>query len=117
MTGDATTLFLGFLEGFSLILSPCILSILPLIFAGAWVGSKRRSFGIVLGFVVVFAVVAFSARQWVHYTGVDIQLIRYVAYVLLMLFSFTLLFNPLYERFNGFLQRILAKTYLTSIPL
>lgn len=117
MTGDVSTAFLGFLEGFSLILSPCILSVLPLVFAGAWVGSKRRSFGIVLGFVVVFVVVAFTARQWVQYTGVDIQRIRSVAYVLLLLFSFTLVLNPLYERFNGFLQRILARTHVTNISL
>ncbi|CEG57732.1 cytochrome c biogenesis protein DipZ [Legionella fallonii] len=106
MNADLATILLGFLEGFALILSPCILAILPIILAGSLVGSKRRSLGIIIGFVFTFALFALFARQLVHYSGIDSNVIRYIAYGFLFLFSLILLSNYLTELFNHLTQKI-----------
>lgn len=108
MKSEFLTLFLGFLEGFTLILSPCILSILPIILAGSLVGSKTRSLGIIIGFMLTFALFALFARQLVQYSGIDLNLIRYIAYGLLFLLAFILLSNYLAEQFNQITQRFAA---------
>ena len=66
MKSDLINIFLGLVEGFTLIISPCILPILPIVLASSLSGSKKRPFGIRLGFVMTFALVAFFSRQVVH---------------------------------------------------
>lgn len=104
MKSELITVFLGFLEGFALILSPCILSILPIILAGSLSGSRRRSFGIIIGFTLIFALFALFARQLVSYSGIDSSIIRYIAYSLLFLFSLILFSNYLTGQFNRLTQ-------------
>lgn len=106
MNADLITLLSSFLEGFALIISPCVLSILPLILAGAMVGTKNRSLGIIIGFVITFSLFAFFARQLVHYSGIDLNLLRYIAYGLLLLFSIILLSEDLSNVFNRLTQRM-----------
>ena len=108
MKTELITILLGFLEGFALILSPCILSILPILLAGSLVGSKRRSLGIIIGFIFTFALFALFTRQLVQYSGIDANLIRYLAYGLLILLSLILLSNYLTELFNRITQSIVA---------
>lgn len=108
MKAELITILLGFLEGFALILSPCILSILPILLAGSLVGSKKRSVGIILGFIFTFALFALFARQLVQYSGIDADLIRYLAYGFLFLLSLILLSNYLTELFNRFTQKIVT---------
>jgi cytochrome c biogenesis protein CcdA len=43
---------LAFVEGLGLILTPCILPILPIILAASVDGGKRRPFGIITGFIL-----------------------------------------------------------------
>jgi cytochrome c biogenesis protein CcdA/thiol-disulfide isomerase/thioredoxin len=107
---------LGFLEGFVLILSPCILSIIPLIFAGSVVGSKKRAFGIILGFIFTFAVFALFAHQLVQYFGIDLNFVRYTAYALLFIFALVLLSNYLTERFTHLTQNISALGTFFIVP-
>ena len=66
MHTDGLDIILGFFEGFALIISPCILPILPIVLASSLAGSKKRPFGITLGFVMTFALVAFFSRQVAH---------------------------------------------------
>lgn len=106
MNTDLITVFSGFLEGFVLILSPCILSILPIILAGSLSGSRRRSFGIIIGFILVFALFALFARQLISYWGIDSSSVRYTAYGLLFLFALILFSNYLTEQFNRLTQRL-----------
>ena len=87
MKSDLITLILGFFEGFALILSPCILSILPIVLASSLVGSRKRSLGIIIGFIFTFALFALFTRQLVEYSGIDSNLIRYIAYGFLLLLS------------------------------
>ncbi|WP_019216181.1 hypothetical protein [Legionella tunisiensis] len=56
---DFLDIILGFFEGFALIISPCILPILPIILAGSFAGSKKRPVGIIIGFVITFTLFAF----------------------------------------------------------
>ncbi len=77
------TILLGFLEGFVLILSPCILPVLPIVLATSLTGSKRRPLGITFGFVLCFTGVAFFSRHLVQILPIDFALVRWVAYGLL----------------------------------
>lgn len=103
---DFISVGLGFLEGLALIVSPCILPILPIILAGSLEGGKKRPIGIVIGFVLVFALFTFFSRTLVHYSGIDLSIVRAVSYGLLMLFGLIMLSRHLTEWFARFTQRL-----------
>jgi len=90
---------LGFIEGIGLVLSPCILPILPLILSGSLMGSRRRPFGIIIGFVIFFALFTFFSRALVQNVGLNPLLIRQIAYVLLALLGLVMLSEKLSEIF------------------
>ncbi|MDQ2995003.1 MAG: cytochrome c biogenesis protein DipZ, partial [Pseudomonadota bacterium] len=104
MQADIINILLGFVEGLALSISPCILPILPIILVGSLSGSKKRPIGIVLGFVLSFALFTFFARKLVLLSGVDLNLVRYVSYGILMLFGVIMLSEFLSERFSRFTQ-------------
>lgn len=106
MTVDFINVGLAFLEGFALIISPCILPILPIILAGSLEGSKKRPIGIVIGFVIAFALFTFFSRQLVQYSGIDLSIIRYISYALLLLFGIVMLSSYLSEKFAGYTQSL-----------
>ena len=106
MQTDIINIGLAFLEGFALIISPCILPILPIILSGSVSGSKKRPFGIIVGFVLTFALFTFFSRQLVQYTGVDLVLIRHASYVLLILFGIVMLSTTLTEKFSLLTRRL-----------
>lgn len=105
------TILLGFLEGIALIISPCILPILPIMLVSSITGSKKRPIGITAGFVVVFTLFAFFSRQLVHYSGIDINIIRYLAFAILLLLGFVMLSNKLTEQFNSSAQRLMGSRW------
>jgi cytochrome c biogenesis protein CcdA/thiol-disulfide isomerase/thioredoxin len=105
MQSDFINILLGFIEGFALIISPCILPILPIILASSLSGSKKRPLGIIIGFTLSFAIVAFFSRKFVHYSGIDLNLLRYISYAFLLLFGFILLSSYLSEKFSHLTQR------------
>jgi len=100
MTNQLLTSALAFAEGFALIMSPCILPILPIILASSLTGSKQRPLGIICGFVITFALFSYFAHTLVLYTHINLTLIREVAYALLVVFGLTLMSNYLSERFS-----------------
>lgn len=108
MSADLLTILLGFLEGFALILSPCILSILPIILAGSLTGSKKKPLGIIVGFSMTFALAAFFARGLVAWTGIDLNLIRHVAFAFLFLMGVMLLSNRLTILVSSITERLSA---------
>lgn len=95
----------AFLEGLGIILSPCILPILPLMLSGGIAAGKKRPFGIILGFVVMFSIVTLFLRELVGVSGIMPNLIRHVSLVVLALFGVVMLFDVLYERFSLITQR------------
>jgi formylglycine-generating enzyme required for sulfatase activity/cytochrome c biogenesis protein CcdA len=95
---------LAFIEGLALIVSPCILPVLPLVLATSVDGGRRRPYGIVIGFVLAFSLFAIVARKFIALFGVDLELVRNVSLVLLALFGLVLLSSTLSEKFSAITQ-------------
>ncbi len=106
MQADILSVFLGFFEGFALIVSPCILPILPIILVGSLTGSKERPFGIIIGFIAIFALFTLFSRKLVLYSGINLNLVRYVSFGLLLLFGIILLSSHLTELFARLTKRL-----------
>jgi cytochrome c biogenesis protein CcdA/thiol-disulfide isomerase/thioredoxin len=97
---------LGFLEGFALIVSPCILPILPIVLAGSLTGSKKRPFGIIIGFVLIFALFTYFSRKLVQYSDIDSNLIRDTSFIILILLGIIMLSTYLTEKFGQLTQHL-----------
>lgn len=103
---DFLNIFLGFIEGFLLILSPCILPILPLILVGSIYGSKARPFGIIIGFIVMFTVVMLFGKWIIILTHASGNTLRIISYVLLILLGIVMMSNYLTEKVTSFTQHL-----------
>lgn len=101
---NAIDIGLAFLEGLALIVSPCILPVLPLILVASVDGGRRRPYGIILGFVLAFSVFAIVARKIVALLGIDLDVIKIASLVLLALFGLTLLSSKLSGKFSALTQ-------------
>jgi len=108
MNADIINLALGFIEGFALIISPCIIPILPIFLAGSLSGSKKRPVGIITGFTFFFALVAFFSHQFFQYTGVNPNLLRNVSFLILIILGLIMVSTYLTEQFTKFSQRLLS---------
>ncbi len=106
---DYINIGLAFLEGLALIISPCILPILPIILAGSLDSGKKRPLGIILGFVITFTLFTFFAKALVVLTGINLNFLRYVSYILLVLFGIVMVSTYLSEKFTLITQG-LART-------
>lgn len=95
---------LAFLEGLALIVSPCILPVLPLVLAASVGGGRRRPYGIIIGFVLAFSLFAILARKVVLALGIDLDIIKNVSLVLLALFGLVLLSSRLSDKFSALTQ-------------
>jgi cytochrome c biogenesis protein CcdA/thiol-disulfide isomerase/thioredoxin len=96
---------LAFLEGLGLILSPCILPILPIVLSLGIEGPRWRPYGIIMGFVVSFSALTLLSRQIVTSFGIDIEVIRYVSFILLFIFALILVSDTLSEKFSQLTSR------------
>ena len=96
---------LAFLEGLGLILSPCILPILPIVLSGSIDGDKKRPFGITVGFVLTFAIFTLFSRKLVQYSGIDLSLLRHISFFLLALLGIIMMSSYLTEKFAKLTQR------------
>jgi cytochrome c biogenesis protein CcdA/thiol-disulfide isomerase/thioredoxin len=97
-------IFWAFLEGIGLILSPCILPVLPFVLSGSIEGGKRRPYGIITGFVVAFSLFVLGSRALVNALHIDLDIIRYAAMALLFLFGLVLLSEKLSAGFSRLTQ-------------
>ncbi|MHB9102696.1 MAG: cytochrome c biogenesis protein DipZ [Sulfuricella sp.] len=95
---------LAFLEGLALIVSPCILPVLPLVLAASVEGGRRRPYGIIIGFVLAFSLFALASRQIVVALGIDLDIIKNASLVLLALFGLVLLSSKLSDKFSAATQ-------------
>lgn len=93
---------LSFLEGLALIVSPCILPVLPLVLGASVDGGRKRPFGIITGFVLAFTAFAMLSRQLVNALGIDLDIIKYGSLILLGVFGLILLS----ERLSAFFSRL-----------
>ena len=81
-----TQLLLALLEGLGLILSPCILPILPIMLAASLDGGKARPLGIITGFIGAFTVF-FAASRGKFWRGLMSILKSYAMWRLVSSFS------------------------------
>lgn len=104
---------LALLEGLALIVSPCILPVLPLVLAASVDGGKKRPFGIIIGFILAFTVFAFLSRKLVTAFGLDLDTIKYGSLALLGLFGLVLLSEKLTEKLARLTQPLanIGNTY------
>ncbi len=95
---------LSFLEGLALIVSPCILPVLPLVLSASVEGGRRRPFGIITGFVCAFSTFALLSRKLVSVFHINLDIIRYASLALLLLFGLVLLSSKLSAKFSSLTQ-------------
>jgi len=100
------TAILAFLEGIGLIVSPCILPILPLILSGSLESGNKRPFGIILGFIITFTFFTLFSKKLVEYSGVNLTSIQNISYGLLILFGIIMLSSFLTEKFSLLTQKL-----------
>lgn len=97
---------LAFVEGAALILSPCILPILPIVLSGAIEGGNKRSFGIICGFVFTFALFTLFSRALVQHLGLNADILREAAFGVIIIFGIILYSDYLSDKFSAFTQRL-----------
>jgi len=91
--------FFALIEGIGLVLSPCILPVLPLVLAASATGGTARPLGVIAGFVLAFTAFAIFSRALVQATGIDTEMIRHISLALLLLVGFAMLSQKLGARF------------------
>ena len=89
---------LAYVGGVLTILSPCILPVLPFVFARADQPFLRRGLPMLLGMAATFAVIATLAAVGGGWVVQANEYGRYAAFALLALFGVTLLFPELSDR-------------------
>lgn len=108
MDFNAINAMLAFIEGLGLILSPCILPILPIMLSGSIEGGRRRPFGIIVGFALVFALFTVFSHFLLADLNINLDILRDIAFVLIALFGVVMMSSYLTEKFSGLTQRVAA---------
>lgn len=98
--------FLAFLEGVALIVSPCILPVLPIVLSAGVDGGKSRPYGLITGFIVSFWAFTLLSRKLVIFLGLDAELLRQISFYGLLLFGLILLSTFLSEQFARLTQTL-----------
>ncbi|WP_213804687.1 cytochrome c biogenesis protein DipZ [Granulicella sp. dw_53] len=93
-------LFLAYLGGVLTILSPCILPVLPFVFARSDQPFRKSGLPLLIGMVVTFALIASLATVGGGWAVRANQLGRIAALILFGIFGLTLLFSSLAERLS-----------------
>lgn len=100
MESSFVTISLAFVEGFALIISPCILPILPLILSGSVSGGKAKPYGIMTGFILTFTAVTLFSRLLVQWTHIDPNLLRNISLLILLAIGIVLLSSYLSDKLS-----------------
>jgi cytochrome c biogenesis protein CcdA/thiol-disulfide isomerase/thioredoxin len=88
---------IGLAAGFITAISPCVLPVLPIVFAGGATGGRRKPFAIVAGLVVSFSAFTLFGVWLLRKLGLPQDILRNVAIGLLFLVAATLLFPRVEE--------------------
>src|SRR5918999_176239 len=87
----------AFAAGVVTALSPCVLPVLPIVFAGGAVGGPRRPYAIVAGIVVSFTVFTLVATALLSALGLPGDLLRNLAIAAIFLVAVGLLWPQFWE--------------------
>lgn len=93
-------LLLAFIEGAGLVLSPCILPVLPLVLATSLDGGRTRPVGIIAGFIAAFSIFAILSRKAVLASGIDADMLRHTSLIILLLLGIVMLVPRLSEKLS-----------------
>lgn len=93
------TYSLGYLAGMLSTLSPCVLPLLPILISTAITAHRFGPYALALGLTLSFTVVGMLIGTVGASLGIDQNVFRYIAAVILMLFGVVLLSTQLQERF------------------
>ncbi|HMJ00865.1 MAG TPA: cytochrome c biogenesis protein DipZ [Gaiellaceae bacterium] len=97
---------IGLAAGFITAISPCVLPVLPIVFAGGATGGRRKPFAIVGGLIVSFSAFTLFGVWLLRKLGLPQDILRDVAIGLLFLVAATLLFPRLEELLQRPLLRL-----------
>src|SRR5215218_1787104 len=87
----------AFVAGLVTAISPCVLPVLPILFAGSASGGRRRPYAVVAGLVVSFTVFTLAATALLSALGLPDDLLRNVAITVVALVGISLLWPRLGE--------------------
>ena len=106
MYTDILNIVIAFFEGLALIVSPCILPILPIVLAGSLTGKKSRPIGIIIGFIFLFTLATLFSRALIQFSQISEEIIRKGSYVILFLLGIMMLSTYLTDKFNLLTQSL-----------
>jgi len=95
---------LAFLEGLALIISPCILPVLPLVLSTSVTGGRMRPYGIIVGFIAAFSAFVLASRQIITALHIAPDVIRNASLVLLLVLGLVMISDRLSKIFSSFTQ-------------
>ncbi len=104
---DFVNIGLAFIEGFALIISPCILPILPIILTGSLTGSKSRPIGIITGFIISFTLITLFSKFIIELAHINPDVLRNFSYAILIALGVVMMSTRLTEKFSMFSQRFM----------
>ena len=85
----------AFVAGMVTAVSPCVLPVLPIVFAGAASGGPRRPYAIVAGLVVSFTVFTLAAATLLRAVGLPEDFLRNLAIAVIFVVAASLVWEPL----------------------
>src|SRR5947207_2814226 len=88
---------IGLAAGFITAISPCVLPVLPIVFAGGATGGRRKPFAIIAGLVLSFTAFTLFGVWLLRTLGLPEDFLRTLAIALLFLVAATLLFPKVEE--------------------
>src|SRR2546429_7546123 len=96
----------AFLAGAGTAVSPCVLPVLPVALSAGATGGRRRPLGVVLGLALSFTFATVALVYVIAALGLPNDLVRTVAIVTLVVFGVLLLVQPLADRVEAWISRI-----------
>ncbi len=104
----------AFLAGLATIFAPCILPILPIVLSAGLSGGKQRPLGIVFGLVASFTFFTLTISFLTKSLGINANILRTIAIIVLLLFGLLLLFPNILSKFEGLISKVMPKTNNSS---
>lgn len=94
-------LLLSFVAGTLTTINPCVLPLLPIVFATALSAGRAGPFALIIGLVAGFTLVGVAVAATGAFFGFDARTIRPAVAVLFMLIGAALIYSPIERRFSA----------------